>query len=81
MTDCETLDFDVNDSNVICKIILRAPDFKEVLADLDHTSEYVDFLMSPNSPHFRITTEGLAGKFEVKIDSISLKHNAILLLN
>lgn len=65
MTDCETLEFDITDADVICKIILKAQDFREVMADLDHTSDYVEFLMSPNAPHFRITTEGLAGKFEV----------------
>lgn len=65
MTDCDTLDFDVNDSNIVCKIIFRAQDFREVLADLDHTSDYVEFFMSPEPPYFRITTEGLAGKFEV----------------
>ncbi len=54
------------DSDVVCKIILRAPDFREVLADLDSTSDFVEFSLSPTSPYFRITTEGLAGKFQVK---------------
>lgn len=65
MSDCEVLDFEMVDTDVICKIILRAPDFREVLADLDSTSDFVEFFLSPDAPHFRITTEGLAGKFQV----------------
>lgn len=52
--------------DVVCKVIIRAPDFKEVLVDLDSSSDFVEFFLSPDDPYFRITTEGLAGKFEVK---------------
>lgn len=65
MGDCEIIDFDMADDEVICKMILRAPDFREVLADLDNTSDLVEFLLSPDDPYFRITTEGVAGKFQV----------------
>lgn len=65
MSDCDTLDLDVSDSNLICKAILKASNFKEVLADLDYTSEFVEFFVSPDPPFLRVTTDGLAGKFEV----------------
>lgn len=65
MGDCDVLDFEMVNSDVICKVILRAPNFKEVLVDLDSTSDFVEFSFSPEDPYFRITTEGLAGKFEV----------------
>lgn len=55
------------DTDAICKIILRASDFREVLADLDSSSDFVEFFLSPDTPYFRITTEGLAGKFQVCI--------------
>lgn len=65
MSDCEILDFEIVEDEVICKVILRAPDFREVLADLDNTSDLVEFFLSPDEPYFRITTEGIAGKFQV----------------
>lgn len=65
MSDCEILDFEMLDSDVVCKIILRAQDFREVLSDLDNSSDFVEFFLSSNSPYFRITTEGIAGTFQV----------------
>ncbi|KAK7601647.1 hypothetical protein V9T40_009088 [Parthenolecanium corni] len=67
MSDCEVLDFEMVNSEVVCKVILRAPDFKDVFVDLDSSSNYVEFFLSPEDPYFKITTEGLAGKFEVVI--------------
>lgn len=67
LSDCEVLDFEMVDTDAICKIILRASDFREVLADLDSSSDFVEFFLSPDAPYFRITTEGLAGKFQVDI--------------
>lgn len=66
MGDCEILDFEMVNSEVVCRVILRAPDFKDVLVDLDNSSDFVEFSLSPENPYFRITTEGIAGKFEVK---------------
>lgn len=66
MGDCDILDFEIVNSEVVCRVILRAPDFKDVLVDLDSSSDFVEFFLSPEDPYFRITTEGLAGKFEVK---------------
>lgn len=65
MGDCEILDFEMLDSDVMCKIILKASDFREVLADLDSSSDFVEFSISQSEPFFRITTEGMAGKFQV----------------
>ena len=70
MSDCEIMDFEMVDNDVICKIIVRAPDFREVLADLDNSSDFVEFLLSPNDPYFRITTEGVAGKFQVSTSTL-----------
>lgn len=66
MSDCEVLDFEMVNSEVVCKVILRAPDFKDVFVDLDSSSNYVEFFLSPEDPYFKIITEGLAGKFEVQ---------------
>ena len=65
MADCEVLDFEIMDDDVICKVILKAHDFRDVLTDLDSTTDFVEFFLSPSEPYFRITTEGIAGKFQV----------------
>ncbi|XP_033123281.1 cell cycle checkpoint protein RAD1-like isoform X3 [Anneissia japonica] len=69
LTDCsiktlepdETLDFNFTSANVINKIIMKSDCLKEAFQELDMTSEVLEILMSPDKPHFRMSTYGLAG--------------------
>lgn len=69
VTDCslktlepeDTLDFNFNSANVVCKVIIKSECLKEVFADLDMTSEVLEILLSPEKPFFRLSTFGNAG--------------------
>ncbi|KAK2145826.1 hypothetical protein LSH36_655g01043 [Paralvinella palmiformis] len=69
LTDCslttqdpeETLDFNFSSTNVINKIIMKSECLKEAFSELDMTSEVLQILMSPDKPHFRLSTFGSAG--------------------
>ena len=73
VTDCRirtvqfdpVLDYDFSNSNVVCKLIMSSECLKEIFAELDASSETVQFSISPESRHFRITTEGTSGKCHV----------------
>lgn len=60
------LDYDFGTANVIGRIIMNSECLKEVFCELDTTSETVQFSMSPDSPHFRITTFGHSGTYHVR---------------
>ncbi|XP_053374964.1 cell cycle checkpoint protein RAD1-like isoform X1 [Mercenaria mercenaria] len=69
LTDCsiktlepdEVLDFNFSSTNVINKIIMKSECLKEAFSELDMTSDVLEFLMSPDAPHFRLSTFGNAG--------------------
>lgn len=69
LTDCsiktlepdEVLDFNFCSTNVINKIIMKSECLKEAFSELDMTSDILQFLMSPDPPHFRLSTFGNAG--------------------
>lgn len=69
LTDCsiktlepdEILDFNFCSTNVINKIIMKSECLKEAFSELDMTSDILQFLMSPDPPHFRLSTFGNAG--------------------
>ncbi|XP_071946302.1 cell cycle checkpoint protein RAD1-like isoform X2 [Antedon mediterranea] len=69
LTDCsiktlesdETLDFNFTSANVINKIIMKSECLKEAFQELDMTSEVLEILLSPDKPHFRLTTYGVSG--------------------
>lgn len=69
LTDCsiktldpdEVLDFNFSSTNVINKIIMKSECLKEAFSELDMTSDVLEFLMSPDTPHFRLSTFGNAG--------------------
>ncbi|XP_060586860.1 cell cycle checkpoint protein RAD1-like isoform X2 [Ruditapes philippinarum] len=69
LTDCsiktldpdEVLDFNFSSTNVINKIIMKTECLKEAFSELDMTSDVLEFLMSPDTPHFRLSTFGNAG--------------------
>ncbi|XP_071559205.1 cell cycle checkpoint protein RAD1 [Temnothorax nylanderi] len=69
ITDCSLktlevdalLDFHLEAGNVVNKVVLRTELLKDVMAELDPTSELVELRLSPEEPYFRISTEGLGG--------------------
>ncbi|RZF46464.1 hypothetical protein LSTR_LSTR012539 [Laodelphax striatellus] len=75
ITDCslktkdaiEILEFDFPVENELNKIIFRASDLKEILNDIDTNSESIEILISPNPPHFRITTNSITNQCYIDI--------------
>ena len=73
ITDCRirtiqfdpVLDYDFTTANVIAKIIMNSDCLKEIFAELDATSETVQFSISPENQNFRITTFGTSGTCHV----------------
>ena len=67
LTAEEVLDFNFDHSNVLNKVILKSDSLKEVMSDLDMSSDLVEILLSPDSPYFRFTTIGDAGESQAEI--------------
>ena len=73
ITDCRirtinfdpVLEYDFGSANVIGRIIMSSECLKEVFCELDSTSETMQLSMSPDSPHFRISTFGHSGVYHV----------------
>ncbi|XP_014262352.1 cell cycle checkpoint protein RAD1-like [Cimex lectularius] len=73
LTDCsiktmetvENVHFSMPVEDVVNKMIVDGPRFKEVLSDLDPDSEYVEMLVSPDPPYFVVTTLSISGKCQV----------------
>ncbi|KAL7300557.1 cell cycle checkpoint protein RAD1 [Trichogramma pretiosum] len=63
----EILDFDLDPETVINKVLLHSELLKDVLAELDPTSNHLELLLSPKSPYFMISTKGLAGECHVQM--------------
>lgn len=61
----DILDFDFPVTSVANKVILQSGDFKDILNELDPTSEFVELFLSPEAPFFQITTNGVAGECQV----------------
>merc|ERR1712154_171329 len=79
VTDCqvrtkeaeECLDFNFTNSKIVSKIIVNSDHLKDVFSELDSTSEYIEFLISPAPPRFQIRTNGPAGDCTVSVPSTS----------
>eukprot|EP00045_Choanoeca_perplexa_P016236 m.217531 g.217531 ORF g.217531 m.217531 type:complete len:288 (+) comp17203_c1_seq2:20-883(+) len=73
ITDCtikttEIVDFtllSVTEVEVPSNMILHSAWLMSVFSEIDPSSEYVDFYLSPDQPHFKLTTSGDAGSSEV----------------
>lgn len=73
ITDCslrtmevfDILDFSIPAESATSKIILRSSDFKDMLNDIDNSSDYVEFTFSQDPEFFKILTSGIAGKCSV----------------
>lgn len=63
----DILDFSIPAESTISKIILRSSDFKDILSDIDSTSDYVEFMFSEEPQFFKISTSGIAGKCSVSL--------------
>ncbi|XP_011684612.1 PREDICTED: cell cycle checkpoint protein RAD1 [Wasmannia auropunctata] len=80
ITDCslKTLEVDAlldfHLDNVVNKVVLKTELLKDVMAELDPTSELVELRLSPEEPFFRFSTEGLGG-----ICHIDLPHDSDLI--
>lgn len=61
----DILDFSIPAESTTSKIILRSSDFKDILSDIDSSSDYVEFTFSREPEFFRISTSGIAGKCSV----------------
>lgn len=72
VTDCsiktmdaaEVLDFNFCSGNVVNKIIMKSDCLKELFAELDTTSDYLEIHMSPDKPNLRISTVGNCGSMQ-----------------
>ncbi|XP_020722512.1 cell cycle checkpoint protein RAD1-like isoform X1 [Bombus affinis] len=84
ITDCslktqepdELLDFHLEPENVLNKVVLQTELLKDILSELDSTSDLIELFLSPAPPFFRISTTGLAG-----ICHIELPHDGELVDN
>lgn len=55
-----SLDFSLNDEcNSFNSIILRGPDFAQLLAEINRSADEMELYMSPTSPYFKISTLGV----------------------
>lgn len=79
VTDCqvktreaeECLDFNFANAKIISKVIMNSDYLKEVFSELDTSSEYIQFCVSPGTPNFQIRTMGPAGDCNVDVPNSS----------
>lgn len=84
ITDCslktqepdELLNFCLDPESVQNKVILQTELLKDILSELDATSELIQLVLSPSAPYFRISTSGVGG-----ICHIELPHDGDLVDN
>ena len=67
----ECLDFNFANANVVSKIIMSSQLLKDILSELDNSSEYIQFIISPDEPNFCIKTSGPAGSIETNVPETS----------
>ena len=67
----ECLDFNFANASIASKIILNSDYFKEVFSELDTSSEYIEFIVSPTDQYYQIKTSGPAGDCSVSVPSSS----------
>ena len=67
----ECLDFNFANANVVSKIIMTSQLLKDIFSDLDSSSEFIQFIISPDEPNFCIKTSGPAGSINIKVPKSS----------
>ena len=63
--------FQLGNANVVSKIIMSSQLLKDILSELDNSSEYIQFIISPDEPNFCIKTSGPAGSIETNVPETS----------
>lgn len=71
ITDCsiktqeadELLDFEFCGANVTAKVIMRADGLRDAFNNLDNTSDALTIMITPDAPHFRMSTSGEMGLY------------------
>ena len=67
MTDCEistqtadsVLELRDEDATEVAKLVLKAPSFLGLLADIERSCDIIEINLSPQHPHFSIVTYGM----------------------
>jgi cell cycle checkpoint protein len=75
VTDCkiktreaeECLDFNFANAHIVSKIIMNSDHLKDVLNELDSSSEHIQFCVSPSDQTLELATRGPAGDCEVTV--------------
>jgi len=67
----DPLDFNFANANVISKIIINSDGFKEVFSELDTSSDYIEFVITPEPRSLTIKTSGPAGDCSVCVPESS----------
>ena len=72
----ECLDFNFASANVVSKFIMNSEYLKEVFSDLDTSSEYIQFKITPESKALEMVTCGPAGDSTITLpsDSVMVEH-------
>jgi len=67
----DSLDFNFANAKIISKIILNSDSFKEVFSELDTSSDYIEFIVTPEPRSLTILTSGPAGECSVSVPETS----------
>lgn len=59
------MDFRFRSVSILAKVIMEADYLKEAFNELDWSSPLISILLSPDAPHFRLSTSGPAGSCQV----------------
>ncbi len=59
------VDFKFRAFSILNKVIMEAEYLKEAFNELDWSSQLITFTLSPDAPHFRLSTSGPAGSCQV----------------
>ncbi|XP_034941577.1 cell cycle checkpoint protein RAD1 [Chelonus insularis] len=75
ITDCslktfepdDLLDFNMEPDSIVNKVIMNTDLLKDIWSELDPTTEFMELILSPDAPYFRISTNGLAGECHIEL--------------
>ena len=67
----DPLDFNFANANIVSKIILNSDAFKDVFSELDTSSDYIEFIVTPEPRSLTILTSGPAGEASIIVPESS----------
>ncbi|XP_055551058.1 cell cycle checkpoint protein RAD1 [Wyeomyia smithii] len=77
MEPLEIVDFDLEDEQSCSKVNVKGPEFFLLLSEIDKNCDEVEMFLSPNNPHFKLTTFG-----EVSTEScVEITDNSDMLIS